>query len=85
MFSGLVGVLFGYLVPINKYHVLKGAIYGVIVWFVIYGIVIMYKVPVLKDIPLASSLENTLASIIYGVILAIIMNYLIKHNIGRKE
>ncbi|ATW23812.1 hypothetical protein [Candidatus Formimonas warabiya] len=78
MFGGFLGIIFAYFVFKNKYHLLKGPIYAVIAWFVIYGIVIMYRVPPLKNISLGSSLENLLVSLIYGFLLASTMGYLTK-------
>lgn len=78
VFSIFIGIVFVYLAPYfkTKYIVIRGAIYGALVWFVIRAGVIAFQIKILIDGDLLSATLNSLNSILYGIVLAMIINYL---------
>jgi hypothetical protein len=73
LFTGLLGIIFVYLIDkVKQRNILfKGQLYGVAIWFVVYTITILFKLKPLDKISLASTLENFIASMIFGAVLAI--------------
>lgn len=73
LFTGVLGAIFVYLLDkIKKRNIyFKGAIYGLFVWFLAYTITILFKLKPLDKISLESTLENFMASIIFGIVLAL--------------
>lgn len=71
-FTGMMGVLFGYLITkINsKYYLFKSWLFAVSVWFVVFAIGSLFKMPYLYKVPTQTSLNNFLESSIYGLALA---------------
>ncbi len=78
VFTTLVGILFVYLITkiSSKYFFWKGLIYGVLLWFLVYSLIELYDVPHFHRTSLASSTENTLVAMIYGLALPGILTWL---------
>ncbi len=73
---GFLGVVFSFVLPVLSYklHLLKGALYGMIITYFFYAVPVIFHLPHLSTIDFATHLSNTIGSIVYGIILA----YLIK-------
>lgn len=78
VFSIFIGILFVYLAPYfkTKRILIRGAIYGALVWFTIRAGVVVFQVKPLIDGDILSATLNSLNSILYGIVLAKIINYL---------
>lgn len=81
-FTALLGILFSYLTPyINKrYYLFKGWVYGTTIWFSIYTITTLLKLPNVGEHTLSGSLTNGVSSSIYGIILAFSLSWLDSKN-----
>ncbi|MBE0466670.1 MAG: hypothetical protein IBX71_05525 [Candidatus Desulforudis sp.] len=77
-FAGLAGILFAYLVPFvtSRNHLLKGWIYGVLVWWVAYALTIMFRLPGLVTITLETAVSNVIGASLYGLVLAALLRWL---------
>jgi hypothetical protein len=77
-FSAAVGVAIVYLISKirSKHYLLEGAVLGLLVWFIIRGIVYIAQVPDLIKPHEGIALLNSLTSIGYGVLVAYIDHYL---------
>jgi uncharacterized membrane protein YagU involved in acid resistance len=75
---GVCGILFVYLIPyITSMNLkLKGLLWGAIIWFSTYSITILFKVPGLEYISLLNSISNLIGALIWGLALAIALEYL---------
>lgn len=75
-----LGVGFAYLVPHIEtgYLVAKGIMYSLIVGTVLYVIPILYKMPYIGRPGADTALSNLIGSIIYGALLAIVLQRLSK-------
>lgn len=80
VFSIFIGIVFVYLAPYfkTKKILIQGAIYGALVWFGIRAGVIAFQIKILIDGNIISATLNSLNSIIYGILLALIVHYLEK-------
>jgi len=68
-FSAFLGIVFVYLLHYIKRDnmYLKSWFYGVLVWFAVYSLTMLYKVPLLLKIDFETSLNNFIASSIWGL------------------
>ncbi len=73
IFTGLLGIIFVYLIDkVKQRNILfKGLIYGITVWFLIFNITILFKLEPLDQISFVCALENFIASLIFGAVIAI--------------
>jgi len=71
-FSGAVGVIFAYLIiKINSRSCLfKSWFFSTCIWFSVFAIASLFKVPYLYKSPTATTLSNFIGASIYGVVLA---------------
>lgn len=78
--SGFVGILFSYLLTsINTAnYYLKSTIYAYGVWFSLMGVVYLYQVQGLIDQPVNNIITEIVAITLYGLVLALLLNYLDK-------
>lgn len=78
MFWGLGGIVFAYLVRYvtSKNLILKGFLWGAMVWFLSYVITVLYKVPGILIIPLKTAVSQLIGGLIWGGFLAVCFNYL---------
>lgn len=67
----MFGVLFAYLIEksSSRYYLIKGAGYGLVLWFLLSGFGTVAKLPLFEDIPPLPALDILIGSILYGVIL----------------
>ena len=76
-----IGMIFVYLIPKmpTKHYLLRGAAYGAIVWFLIHAVVLAFQIPaIITRSDLITCMVNSVDSVIYGMILAYVINYLEK-------
>lgn len=68
----IVGIVFAYIISLtsSKYYIIKGLIYGTVLWHLFLGIGTMYKVPALGAVKAGSSLVILIGSMIYGIVTA---------------
>jgi hypothetical protein len=81
-FSASLGVLFVLLLDgvSTKNLFLKGMYFGVFVWYFIFALVLLYKVPYLLVLTFEGGVENFLSSIIFGAVLAVAFRILYQKN-----
>lgn len=80
-FHALLGVIFVYLIQrlfSSDNLFLKGWFYGVTCWFLIYALIIIFKVPEFSIIPLKTSVSNFIGASIWGLVLAAVLQRLEK-------
>lgn len=72
MFVGGLGILFAYLLPFftERYYFLKGWIFSVMTWFLIYAVTSLFKVEGIVGLPLKTVLSNFVDASILGLVLA---------------
>ncbi|MGI6711897.1 MAG: hypothetical protein ACOX4L_04070 [Bacillota bacterium] len=82
IFSIFLGLTYTYLIPYFKtnYNLLRGAIYGGIVWFAIRTWVVSFQISPLLQEGRNTMIVNSLLSILFGIILEWIIQLLIKKN-----
>jgi len=78
VFTALIGILFVHLILkiSSRYLLWKGLISGILLWFFVYALVELYKVPHFHRTSLASSMENTIIAMIYGFVLSALLTWL---------
>ena len=78
VFSTTLGVLFTYLsaIPPGPYLLLKAVHFGMGVWFFSYALTLLFKIPELARISLASALTNLVAAAAYGLVLGLVLRFL---------
>lgn len=70
-FYGLLGIVFLFIIPriSSSNLLLKSSIFGVTVWFSVYAVVVLYKIPELEVVSLSTALSNFIVASIWGVLL----------------
>jgi len=74
------GIVFAYLIlwTSSKYCLLKGAIYGMTLWHLFFGIGTAFKMPMFHQIPPQSAFFTLIGSLIYGLVTAYTLSLLEK-------
>ncbi|MTI61053.1 MAG: hypothetical protein FH762_13960 [Firmicutes bacterium] len=75
-FSGLMGIIFAYIISKitgSRDYLLKGFVFAETVWFSTFAITLLYKVPEFKIITLKTSIANFVLSAIWGLLVAWIL------------
>ncbi len=79
-FSGAAGILFSYLINhefiTNKNLWLKGWMFGLGLWFTINILTTIFKVEGLSVVPVGTAIINALASSLFGIVMALMFNWL---------
>lgn len=68
LWTGFLGILFSYLLPkltMQGFRV-KGALFGFIIGFFIYGVAILLRMPFFTKIPFLTSTSNAIGGILWG-------------------
>ena len=75
VFKAGLGVLFVLIVPKLKsnYLIIKGALFGVATWFVIYAIIVLTKAPKFPKLDVAGSFSQLANSLVYGIVLSMML------------
>jgi uncharacterized membrane protein YagU involved in acid resistance len=73
LFSGDLGWIFYALIKKSPYNqMFKGIIYGITVWFIIYGVLFLYKIDYIINQSFYNSVQNYLIALLFGLILPLI-------------
>lgn len=79
VFVGFLGIVFAHLISnliTSTYHLLKGVIFGLLSWFVIYAFTYLAKVAELTPLSMNSALTDFVGAITFGLVLAEMLNIL---------
>ena len=76
--SGVLGVGFAYWVPhvTSRALWLKGWLYSVAIWFAVYGITTLFKLPGTVPTPFKTAVADFVGATIFGVVLALALRAL---------
>ena len=76
----MFGVLFAYLIEksSSRYYLLKGAGYGLVLWFLLSGFGTVARLPLFEDIPPLAALDILIGSLLYGVTLGYVLKIIDK-------
>ena len=81
-FSGILGVLFAYLVNhqiiTKRYLWIKGGLFGLSSWFIINVLSTVYKVKRLAIIPVETAIILAITSLFVGIAMALVFEWLMK-------
>lgn len=68
----LFAVIFVYIIknPSSRFYLLKGAVFGGIIWYVLNGLGTLFRLPVFTVIPPGSALAMFIGAEIYGLVIA---------------
>jgi len=82
-FSGFAGILFSYMLLklTSGNYLLKGWIFGILMWFGLYATSIALRLPTLTNHDFHTSLAHFISSTVYGLVLASVLNYLDKRKV----
>jgi len=74
-FSGFFGVLFAYLIPMltSKSLHFKGLVFSSAVWFFIYGITTLFRVPGLVPAPAGTVVSNLISALLFGFVTSYVL------------
>lgn len=88
-FHAMLGIIFAFLSrrTLGSHNLLlKGWYYGVSCWFLIFAVLILFKMPGLSFIPLKTSVSNLVGASIWGLLLAWSLQWLDrKSNLALKK
>ncbi len=74
-FLGVLGIIFALILPYisSKRHLFKGAIYGITIWYILYSMPYLLRLPDLDVAPLKTAIVNSIAAVLWGISLAFIL------------
>lgn len=80
LFAGLLGIIFAYFIPqvTSKNIIIKGVIFGLTTWFVLFIIPLLFKIKELMETHAISSASDAVTALIYGFVVALTLNWLDK-------
>lgn len=72
VFNGTLGIIFAYLITVitSINHLFRGAMYGAVMWFALYGISMLYKLEATVPLHVDTAASDLTASVVYGLVLA---------------
>ncbi|HHT49557.1 MAG TPA: hypothetical protein GXZ98_09730 [Firmicutes bacterium] len=78
IWCGFLGILFAYLLPklTSDRFLLKGAIYGFMIGFLIHGSAILLRMPFFTMIPFRTSSSLAFGGLLWGVLTAALLRWL---------
>ncbi|OWZ82847.1 hypothetical protein [Natranaerobius trueperi] len=76
VFLGVVGILFNFLLPhiLSERIALKGFVYGIVVWFVLFTMPTLLGIPKLEELPIKTAITHLFSAGAWGIALALILN-----------
>ncbi|ACB85118.1 hypothetical protein [Natranaerobius thermophilus] len=76
LFLGVLGIFFTFLLPhiLSKRIVLKGFLYGIVVWLVLFTMPNILGIPKLEEVPIKTAMTHIISAGAWGVALALILN-----------
>lgn len=77
-FFGILGSVFSLLIPtiMSENLILKGFVFGFSVWFIIFAVTALFKVPELQNISLNNAFSSFIGAIIWGLALGFAFGWL---------
>jgi hypothetical protein len=80
VFTGFLSIIFAHLIPAitSRNFWIKGWLFGILSWFLIYAVFILFKVPEFGHRPVESVISNFFTASVYGIIQAEALLYLEK-------
>ncbi len=74
-FSGVLGVIFAYLIPMltSKSLHFKGLVFGSAVWFFIYGITSIFRVPGTVPSSVGTVVSNLISALLFGFVTSYVL------------
>jgi hypothetical protein len=71
IFSAFLGAVYAYIIIgiTSRNHVLKGWLYGIVIWFLVYAIIVLFNVPDISENHFPTTAVNGLLASIYGILL----------------
>lgn len=74
-FSAFLGVIFVYLLRLitSRHLYLKAWFYSITVWFAVYALTVLFRVPALARIELNTAISNFIVASVYGIVLALVL------------
>lgn len=78
IWAGLLGVIFAFLIPkiTSQNYLYKGIFYGLIVFFIIYAIPVLYQVPNLYRTGPNTQFSHFIGAIIFGATITLTLRWL---------
>ncbi len=78
VFAGVLGIVFAYLIQAlsSLNYLLKGWVYGVLVWFSVHVLVNLFGFAMLTPIGVATALSDLATASLYGLVLAEVLHRL---------
>ncbi|MDW7674028.1 MAG: hypothetical protein SCK28_05770 [Bacillota bacterium] len=72
LWSGFLGIVFAYFIPLvtSRGYLIKGAFFGFITGFVLYGISILFKLPGFTVVSTNTVLSQSIGGVIWGLVTA---------------
>lgn len=74
-FQAILGSIFAFLILNikSKYIYIKGIVFGISVWFIIYSLIIMFKATQFPKADLSDAISHIINTAAYGVVLAFML------------
>lgn len=82
-FSAFFGIAFAYLIPVLswKNYLVKGWFYGMVIWFVIYGVMSLFQIKGLTNVPVQTVISNIIGASFFGITMT--MTYKVLFGMGK--
>lgn len=73
LFTAMLSIVFAYLFPVisGRNYLFKGWIFGIMAWFAIYAVGMLFDLPMFERILTNTAISHFIISSIYGIVLAI--------------
>ncbi len=78
LFIGFLGVIFSYLIPkvSSRNLIFKSWFFGKKVWFFIYAIAVMFKLPTITTVTFSNAFSNFVSASVWGISLGYVYRWL---------
>ncbi len=75
---GIMGVVFAFIISLfsSQNYWLKGTVFGGSIWFLIYFLTFVFKLPGIEQIPIKTAISNLIGGLLWGFALSISLNWL---------
>jgi hypothetical protein len=76
IFVGILGIIFAYLIPVltSRNYLLRGWLYGAIIWFSLYGISMLFKIEATTPLRLGTVATDLVGASVFGLVLAVALH-----------
>lgn len=77
-FAGFAGILFAYLMVriSSKNYLLKGWLFAISLWFTVFAIGLLFKVPLMEKVPWQNAVSHFISASIFGLVSAEVLRRL---------